>query len=99
MAHLIFVWMQLQKNTNHTDKILVNVHTNKKLTQIVFIKDPTKKKIQISFQFLKVKGICIPIDNFIHIHKYIFNVKVTKGLNKYIDIFFLQEFLHSIHSF
>ena len=78
--------MQLHTHTYHTDKILVNVHTNKKLTQIVFIKDPTKKKIQISFQFLKVKGIVIPIETFTHIHTYIFNVKVkvTKGLNKYI---------------
>ena len=32
MVHLIFVWRKLQNDTNHTDKILVNVHTNKKLT-------------------------------------------------------------------
>ena len=27
MAHLIFVWKQLQKDLYHTDKILVNIHT------------------------------------------------------------------------
>ena len=39
MTHLIFVWKQLQKDINHTDKILVNIANviGGKLTHLIFV--------------------------------------------------------------